>query len=131
MALRRYALGNRRNQPAAVGALMLGAAGDKNSSVADHAGDEPAERATHVTLRIDVGVVQHRVALAADDAMAVRLAFDEHGAETRKVTCADLRVCFDAKIAKHRNHSTDVERIHHRTVRDHEITRPGPAVAEY
>ena len=56
---------------------MLGAARDEDPAVADHGGDETAERAADVALGVDVGVVQHGVALAADSAAAVRLARQE------------------------------------------------------
>ena len=52
---------------------MLGTAGDEDAAVAQHAGDQAADRTTDMALRVDVGVVEHGVARAAHLAAAVRL----------------------------------------------------------
>ena len=52
--------------PLAVAALVLGAAGDVEHGVADHAGQYAAHQGAGVARRVDVAVVEHGVAAAAD-----------------------------------------------------------------
>jgi hypothetical protein len=72
---------NRRDETAAIRALMLCAAGDEDAAVADDARHKSAERAAHMALRVDVGVIEHGVTVAANLAAPVRLAFDEDGVQ--------------------------------------------------
>ena len=63
---------NDRDRAAAGRALVLGAAGDVEHGVADHAGQHAADQGAGVAGRMDVAVVEHGVAPAADLARSGR-----------------------------------------------------------
>ncbi len=73
-----FCRGDHRDQAAAVRALVLGAAGHEDAAIADHAGHEAGDGAADVALGIDVGIVEHGVAMSPDPAAPIRLAFDQH-----------------------------------------------------
>ena len=83
--------GDDRDQAAAVRPLMLGAARDEDPAVADHTGDKTGDRAADMALRVDVGIVKHGVAVAANVAAPVRLAFYQHAGDPRGIVRRDLR----------------------------------------
>src|ERR1700719_4544606 len=70
-ALRR-AIHDHRHRAAAVGSLMLGAAGHEDLRVADEAAERAGHERAGVAGRGDIGIVQHGVAMAAQAALAAR-----------------------------------------------------------
>lgn len=58
---------------------MFSPAGDEALTMTQYRGDETADRASDVPLGIDVGVIQHGVTLAPDDAAPIGLALHEGG----------------------------------------------------
>src|SRR5437868_8027536 len=95
---------------------MLRTARDKDAAVANHRCDEAAERAANMTLGVDVGVVEHGVAMARDPPAPIGLAFDEHRAHARTVLRRNLWSCCDAEIAKRLHDTADIERVRHRAM---------------
>ena len=69
--------GDHRDRAAAGRPLMLGAAGDVDETGARRPADQPAYRSAGVTRRGDVGILQHGVAEAADEAIRRRLGLGE------------------------------------------------------
>src|SRR3546814_3314929 len=80
---------------------MLGAAGNENPAVAEHAGHQPADRAADMPLGVDIGVVQHGMALAAHGAAPVGFAFHQHAMDARGIAGRQLRRGGEPEIAEH------------------------------
>src|SRR5579863_8397954 len=96
----------------------------ENPSVADHAGDKASDRATDMPLRVDVGVVEHGVTMAAHVAAAIGFAFDQHTGDAAKVRFGNLRVSRNAEIVERTDDAADIERVAHRPVRNREPPSP-------
>ena len=97
------------DQPAPVRPLVLGAAGDEDAAVADHAGHQAADRAAHVALGVDVGIVEHGVARCPDPALALRFALDEYPGDARQryTAAAAISDTFHGQLARHKLDGAD------------------------
>ena len=79
---------------------MLGASGHEDTAIADHARDQPGDRAADMALGIDVGVVEHGMTVAANMAATVGFAFHQHRGDAGGVPRGDLRCCRYAEIGQ-------------------------------
>ena len=113
------------DRAAAVRPLMLGAAGDEDLGVADEAGERAGDEGAGVAGRGNVAVVEHRVAVAAQDARRARLP-PWRAARRACARCAGAAGRRgEPEPRQRRAHRLDVERVaHHRMV---DAQRPGPA----
>src|SRR5271156_4467195 len=73
-----------RDHAAAVGPLVLGAAGDEDRGVVDDAGGDRADRRADMPLLVDVAIIEHRMRFAADHAVAGGFAFHKDGPDPRR-----------------------------------------------
>src|SRR5262245_44274455 len=110
---------------------MLGPAGDEDSAVADDARDEACDRAADVTLRVDVGIVEHGMPVAADLAAPIRLAFHQYAGDAAGICGRNLGRSGDAEIGQNIHDTANVERVGHRPMRDAQSPAPVRAVAEH
>ena len=76
---RHSTIDDQRDRPAAVRALMLGAAGDIDLRVADKARQGAADEGARMAGGRNVGIVQHGVAVAAQAAVVAGLGLRQHG----------------------------------------------------
>ena len=90
---------------------MFRAAGHEDPAVANHAGDQAPDRAADVALRVDIGVIEHGVPVAADTPAAIRLALDQDSRNPPSIGSCDLRIGRDTDIGKHVHDGADIERI--------------------
>ena len=74
-------------------------------------------------LGVNVGVVQHRVTVAADMAVPIGLALHQHAVDAVGAG-RDLRERGDAEIVQHAVHGSDVERVEHRSRRHRQAAGP-------
>jgi len=79
------------HRPATVGSLMFGATGDEHICSANGCGDHAADDGTGMSGCIDIAVVDHDVAVAADFAGGRRLGLAKHGVEPGAGRIVQLR----------------------------------------
>src|SRR6516225_7832416 len=80
MPLLSAAAGDHGDGSAALGPLVLGAARDKQVGAADDSGEHTANKRARMAAGLDIAVVPHNVARAADHTAARCLGLGKHGA---------------------------------------------------
>jgi len=71
---------------------MFRSARDEDAPVADDARNKPRNRASNMPLRVDIDIVEHRVAISAHVAATIGLAFHEHAGDAGDGARRDLRI---------------------------------------
>src|SRR5271167_2185459 len=113
-----------RDHAAAVGPLVLGAAGDEDRGVVDDAGGDRADRRADMPLLVDVAIIEHHMRFAADHAVAGGFAFHKDGSDPRRLFAGKLQDVGKAEARERAANSHRIERILHGSVLDRE--RAGP-----
>src|SRR5438270_2970998 len=98
--LRRGALSNSLpddgDRSATIRALMFGAAGDMNLRVADDASERASDERTGVARRRNIGIIQHCVALAAQQSVVTGFGLGQHGDKALAFLRRKLTGCVEA-----------------------------------
>ena len=106
---------------------MLGAAGDIDFRVADEARERSRDEGARVTGGGDVGVVEHRMAEAADFPVRARLGLGEQRDDARPLIRPQLALRLQAQLGKSRPHRIDVDGVAHQAMANSQ--RSGPVVS--
>src|ERR1700741_89693 len=84
----------------AVRALVLGASGNKESSIIVDRSRNCADCRSDMPLLIDITIVQHGVPTPADSSIPLGLALDEYGPDAPCLLCRDLWFRRKAHLAR-------------------------------
>src|SRR5579871_925494 len=120
-----------RDGPTAVRTLMLGAARDIEIGEAEGACEHATDQSAGMAGGIDVAIVEHDMALAADAAVARGLGLGEYRAHAATRFGIELASGREVECTQHLVNRRQVDRVFHHTVRDCRVAGPGGAVAEH
>jgi len=110
---------------------MLGTARDVDFGVTDETRERATDKGTGVARGGNVGVVQHGVAVATQQAVVTRLGFGEHRDKTIALFGRKLPPRTQPKPSERRSHGLDINRIAHHPMIDGEGTAPSLRHAEH
>jgi hypothetical protein len=103
---------------------MLGAARDVNLRMPDQAAQRAGNEGARVARRGNIRIIQHRVAMSAQQAIVTCFGFGEHRYEAKAFGRRELARRRETEPMERAAHRLDIDRIAHHGVIDRE--RPGP-----